>query len=104
MIIAIEERYLRIAFERQNVRCDPVEEPAIMGNHQHTTGEFKQRVFECAQRLDVKIVRRFIEQQHITALQQRLREMQTAAFAAGQIADDFLLVAAFEIESAQIGA
>ena len=52
-----------------------------------------QRVFERAQRLDVEIVRRLVEQQHVRAGEQRLRQVQPAAFAAGERADRLLLIA-----------
>ena len=44
-----------------------------------------QGVFERAQRLDVEIVRRLVEQQHVAALKQRDRQMQASALAAGEL-------------------
>ena len=63
-----------------------------MRDHQHAAGEFEQRVFERAQRLDVEIVGRLVEQQHVAALEQRRGQVQPAALAAGELADIFLLV------------
>ena len=56
-----------------------------MRDHEHAAGEFEQRVLERAQRLDVEVVRRLVEQQQVAALQQRRREVQPAALAAGQL-------------------
>src|SRR5471032_2239017 len=92
LIVAVEEGHLRIAFERQDMGGDAVQEPAIVRDHHHRAGELQQRVFQRAQGFDVQIVRRFIEQQHVAALEQGLGQVQTAAFAAGQVADDLLLV------------
>ena len=64
----------------------------------------EQRILERAQRLDVEVVRRLVEQQHVAALQQRRGEMQPAALAAGKLADVLLLVAALEVEAAEVGA
>ena len=67
-------------------------------------GELQQRVFQRAQGFDVEVVGRFVEQQHVAALQQRLGQVQAAALAAGQRADQLLLVAALEVEAADVGA
>src|SRR5690554_5794077 len=38
-VVAGEELHMGIAFERQNVRGDTVEEPTVVGDHQGTAGE-----------------------------------------------------------------
>ena len=73
-------------------------------DHHHAAGEFEQRVFQRAQRLDVEVVGRFVEQQHVAACEQRLGQVQPAALAAGQRADELLLVVALEVEAAEVGA
>ena len=95
---ALEPRRLRVALEREDVRRDAVEEPAIVGDHDRAAGEVEQRVFERAQRVDVEIVRRLVEQQHVAAAREQLREVHAVALAAGEIADALLLVAALEVE------
>ena len=75
-----------------------------MRNHQHAAGEFEQRIFQRAQRFDVEVVGRFVEQQHVATLQQGLGQVQAAAFTAGQGADQLLLVRALEVEAADVGA
>ena len=64
----------------------------------------KERVFERAQRFDVQVVRGFVEQQHVAALQQGLGQVQATALTTGQRADQFLLVLALEVEAADVGA
>ena len=54
---------LRIAFERQNMRRDAVEKPTVVRDHHRTAGETFETFFERAYRVDVDVVRRFIEQQ-----------------------------------------
>ncbi len=95
---------MRVAFERQDMGRDAIQEPAIVRNHEGVAGELQQRVFQRAQRFDVQVVGRFVEQQYVAALQQGLGHVQAAAFAAGQAADQLLLVLALEVEAAQVGA
>src|SRR5690606_23035319 len=103
-IVALEELHVRITLERQNVRGDTVQEPAIVADHQRHARELQQRILERTQRLHVEIVGRLVEQQHVAALQQRLGQVQTAALTAGERADQLLLVRALEVETADVGA
>ena len=64
----------------------------------------EQGVFKGARVSNVEVVGRFIQQQHVAAGDQGFRQMQSAAFAAGEVADDFLLVGAFEVKAADVGA
>ncbi|KAF1858260.1 hypothetical protein Lal_00014761 [Lupinus albus] len=104
LVVTVEEGDLRLAFEREDVGGDAVEEPAVVRDDHHAAREFQQRVFQRAQGFDVQVVRRFVQQQHVAALEQRLGQVQAAAFAAGQVADQFLLIGALEVEAAEIGA
>src|SRR5580658_5536651 len=99
LVVALEEMHSRLAFEGQDVGRDPVEEPAVVADHQHRAGELTQRVLERAQRLDVQVVRGLVEQQHVGAREQRLGQMQPAALAARERADLLLLIAALEVEA-----
>ena len=55
-------------------------------------------------RLDVEVVGRLVEQQHVAAALQHLGDVDAVALAAGQLADVLLLVLALEVEGADIGA
>ena len=57
-----------------------------------TQPAYSRRVLERAQRLDVEVVRRLVEEQHVAARHERLREVEPAALAAGERADDLLLI------------
>src|SRR5690606_29231386 len=103
LIVAFKEYYLRIAFERQYVRGDAIEEPAVVADDHDRTRKFQQGVFEGAQRFDVEVVGRFVEQQDVAAREQRFGQMQPAALTARQIAHGLVLVGTAEIEAAQIG-
>src|ERR1700691_1682382 len=65
--IAFEPFDMAVPFERQNMRRDAVEEPAVMADDPGTAGEILQRLFERAQRIDIEIVGGLVEQQHIGA-------------------------------------
>ena len=75
-----------------------------MRDHHRAAGEIDERVLERAQRVDVEIVRRLVEQQHVAAAHERLGEMQAVALAAGQVADLLLLIGAAEVEAREIRA
>ena len=45
----------------QNMRCDTVEEPAVMRNHHGTAREFQQGVLQSAQGFNVEIVGGFVK-------------------------------------------
>ena len=46
-----------IAFKRQHVGGDSIEEPAIVADHHGAAGELQQHFFVRAQRIDVEIGR-----------------------------------------------
>ena len=91
--IAFEPFDVAVAFEREDVRGEAVQEPAIVADHDGAAGEIFQRSFERLQRFDVEIVGRFVEQQHVGAGEQRLGQVHAVAFAARKLADFLLLVA-----------
>src|SRR5690554_5177140 len=103
-IVALEELHVRITLERQDVGRDAVQEPAVMADHEGVARELQQRVFKRPQGLDVEVIGRFVEQQHVAALQQGLGHVQPAALAARQRADHLLLILALEVEAADIRA
>ena len=65
LVVPLEPDDLAVAFEREHVRRDAVEEPAIVADHDRAAGEVQQRLLERTQRVDVEIVRGFVEQQQV---------------------------------------
>src|ERR1700752_4205955 len=104
LVIAFEPRHLRVALEGEDVGRNAVEEPAVVGDHHRAAGEAEQRLLERAQRLDVEIVGRLVEQQHIAAGTQPLGEVHTVALSARELADQLLLLRAAEVEASDVGA
>ena len=89
---------MAVAFEGEDVGGDAVEEPAIVRDHDGAAGELQQRVLERAQRVDVEVVGRLVQQQQVAAGAQQLRQVDAVALAAREVGDALLLVAALEVE------
>src|SRR5579863_2108147 len=102
--IALEPFDIAVAFEGEDVGGDPVEEPAIVADDHGATGEILQGLFDRAQRVDVEIVGRLVEQQYIGAGFEHLGEMHAVSLAARERADLLLLIGALEVERRTIGA
>ena len=75
-----------------------------MADHHHAAGELLQSVLEILKGLDIQIVGRFVQQDDVAALGQGLGQVDAVAFAAGELANLLLLIAALEVEGADIGA
>ena len=74
-----------VALKRQDVGADAVQEIAVVAHHQHHAGERDQRLLQHAQRRQVEIVRRLVEDEEVAAVFQDAREQQPAALAAAQV-------------------
>ncbi len=65
---------------------DRVEKDAVVSNDQQRSGIPAQMILEPHHRVEVQVVRRFVEQQQIRSAHQRLREIQPDPPAAGEFA------------------
>src|SRR5215213_2189411 len=81
LIVPLEPDDLTLALEREHVRRYTVKEPAIVADHHDTAGELQQSLFEGAECVDVEVVCRLIEQEHVAAVAQELREMDAIPLA-----------------------
>src|ERR1051326_1017217 len=70
--VALEPADLAVALEGQDVGRDAIQEPAVVGDDHRTAGEAQQRLLEGAQRVDVEVVGRLVEQQQVAARAQEL--------------------------------
>ena len=95
---------MAVALEGEDVGGEAVEEHAVVADDHGAAGEILQRVLERAQRLGVEVVGRLVEEEDVGAGLEQLGEMDAVALAAGERADLLLLVAALEVEGADIGA
>src|SRR4051794_16961447 len=92
------------AFPSEQMRRDLVEEPPVVADDDRAAWELLQGVFERTQRLDVEVVGRLVEKQHVSAGLQRQRKVEPVALATGEHACRLLLVRALETEGRDIRA
>ena len=104
VMVPFKPHHLAVALEREHVRGDAIEEPAVVADHDGAAGEVEQRLFERAQRVDVEVVGRLVEQQQVAPSLQQLRQVHAVALAARQRADLALLRRALEVEPRDVGA
>ena len=98
LVVALEPDDLAVALEGQDVGGDAVEEPAVVADDHGAAGEAQQRLLQRAQRVDVEVVGRLVEQQQVAAAVQQLGQVDAVALAAGEVADLLLLVGPLEVE------
>src|SRR5882724_90366 len=81
LIVAFEPDNLGVALEGEDMCCNAIEEPAIVRNDHRAARERHQRVLEGAQRFDIQVIGRLVEQQDVAASLQYLRQVHAIAFA-----------------------
>ena len=62
LVISFAPDRFAIPFERQNVRRDPVQEPAIVADDDRAAAEVQERIFQGPQCIDIQIIRRFVQE------------------------------------------
>src|SRR5260221_8478363 len=78
---------LALAFKGQNARADAVEKITVVAHDHPHSGKGNQRLFEHAQRRQIQIVGRLVEDDEIPAVFEDARQQQPAAFAAAEMFD-----------------
>src|SRR3954463_4934643 len=76
LVIALEPHRFRVPLERQDVRRDAVEEPAVVRDHHRAGREIDQCFLQRAKRIDIEIVGRLVEKQQIATRLEQLRQVQ----------------------------
>ena len=61
--VAIEPRYFAVPLEHEKMRTNPVKEEPVVRNDHRTTGKVDQRLLQHPHRVDIQIVRRFVQEQ-----------------------------------------
>src|SRR5215218_1452536 len=100
--IALEEPDLAVALEREDVGRDAVEEPPVVADDDDAARERLEPGLEGAQRVDVEVVRRLVEEQHVAVGLQEFREMDAVPLPARERPDRLLLVRAAEVEAGHV--
>ena len=81
-VIALKPDRLAVALESEDVGGDAIQEPAAVGDDDGAAGIIDKPFFERAQRIDVEVVGRLVEQQEVGALLEHLGEVHPVALAA----------------------
>ena len=81
-VVAVKVLHMTVAFKRQNMRRDPIQEPAVMANYDRTAREVLERLFEGSHRIDVQVVCRFVKKEDISPGSKHLCEVDTISLAA----------------------
>lgn len=102
-VASFKEIHLRVALEGENMGADTVEEPAVVAYDHGTAGKVFQALFQSTHSVDIDIVGRLVEEQHVGLAFERQSQVKTVAFAAAEHADLLALVGAAEIETADVG-
>src|SRR5687767_6721550 len=98
LIVPLEPDDTAVAFEREDVRGDAIQEPAIVADDDGAAGVIEQRLFQRAQRVDVEVVGRLVEQEEVRSALQQLGKVHAIPFAARERADLALLLPPLEVE------
>ena len=80
------------AVELDDARCDTVKEGAVVRDRHHAALEVDEEVLEPLDRVQVQVVGRLVEQQHVGAAHQGLAQRDAFLRPAGQGADHHVLV------------
>ena len=84
------------------MRTDSIEEPTVMRNDNSTTCKIFQTLFECTQSIDIDIIGRLVEQQHVSFFLQCHSQMQTIPLSTRKHTTKFFLVGSGEIEARKV--
>ena len=64
-IVTFEPGDGAIAFKRQNMGGDPIEEPAIMADHHHRASKIFECLLQCSEGVHIQVIRRFVQKKDI---------------------------------------
>src|SRR2546426_11526288 len=98
LVVALEPADAAVAFKDEQVRRDAVEEPAVVADDDDAAREIEYRLLKRAQRVDVEVIRRFVQEQHVSARAQELREMHAVPLAPGEITHLLLLIGTAKVQ------
>src|SRR5512133_2794725 len=87
-----------VAFKGKNVCCKPVKKPAIMAHNHRTSRKITDCLFKRLQCFDIKIIRGFIKQQHVTTRLQQFSKMYSVTLSTGKFFHHFLLISTTEVK------
>src|SRR5438067_12322655 len=75
-----------VAVEREDLRCDAVEEVSVVADCDDRAVVRVERLFQSLARWDVEVICRLVEDEDVDARVDEFRERESSLLAAGQIA------------------
>ena len=87
-----------VAEQRHLAVADPLEQVAVVRDDDERAGPAVEEVLERRERLDVEVVRRLVEEQHVRLVHEQPGQLQPAALTAGEVPDPRLLAGPGEAE------
>ena len=84
---ARQHRDLAVAEQRPDRVDDPLEEVAVVGDHDERARPAVEEVLEDVEGLDVEVVGGLVEEQHVGLGEQQPQQLEAAALATGQVAE-----------------
>ena len=88
-----------VAEQRVDVVGRALEEVAVVADHDERAGPGVEQVLEHGEHLDVEVVGRLVEQQHVGPAHEQAQQLQPAALAAGEVAEPRRELVAGEAEA-----
>jgi len=85
--------------EREDVIADPLDEVAVVADHDQRAGPAVEEVLERGEGVDVEVVGRLVEQHNIGFRHQQAHELEAASLAAREVADQRARAVAAEAEA-----
>ena len=98
-VATLEEEHLAIALKGKDVRTDTVKEPTVVADHNSTAGKALKTLLQSTQGVDIDVVGRLVEQQHIALLLQSKSQLQAVTLTTRQGATELALVRAGKVEA-----
>ena len=86
------------------MRADAVKEPTVVGDDHRTTGKVIQTLLQRTQRVDINVVGRLVEEQHVGLRLQGEGQMHTVTLTTRQHPGLLALVGAVEVETRHVSA
>ena len=99
---AFVEHHFAVAFKREDVSADAVEEPTVVRYHNGTSCKVLETLFESAESVHVDIVGRFVEEEHVAFFFQCHGEVEAVALTTREHADFLLLVGTCEVKLGEV--
>ncbi len=81
-----------IAFKRQNMGGDPIEEPAVMADHNDRSRKIFEGLFKGPKGVHIQIIRRLIQKKDIGSFLEHSCQVDTVSLSSGENADLLLLI------------